>query len=69
LKIDCKVYSSPFDGCYKHYYLQYWPQGDVKENFDQHLFLFHAHYYFEKLLELVKIAKANLFTPIAKIYP
>jgi hypothetical protein len=48
-------------------YLQYWFQGDVKENFDQHLFLFKTHYYFIKLLELVKTSKASLLLLVAKI--
>jgi hypothetical protein len=35
-------------------YLQYWLQGDVEDNFNQHLMLIKAHYCFEKLLEPVK---------------
>jgi len=48
-------------------YLHYWLQGDVEENFGQHLFLFKAHYYFEKILEFVKNFKANLLLHVAKI--
>ncbi len=49
------------------YYLQYWLQGDVKENFDQHLFLFKAHYYSEKLLESIKASEVSLLLHVVKI--
>ncbi len=48
-------------------YMQYWLQGDTKENFDQHLFLFKAHYYSEKFLEFIKTSEASLLLHVSKI--
>jgi len=48
-------------------YPQYWLQGDVENNFNQHLILIKAHYYFKKLLELVKTSKASSSLVISKI--
>ncbi len=49
-------------------YLQYWLQGDVKENFNQHLLLIKVHYCSRKLLEFVKFSKASLPFVAYKIY-
>ncbi len=66
--VDYKVFSIPFDECYGHCYLQYWFQGDAKENFNEHLLLIKVHYCSKKLLELVKTYKASLPFVANKIY-
>ncbi len=49
-------------------YLQYWFQGDAKENFNQYLLLIKVHYCCKKLLELVKTLKTGLPFVADKIY-
>jgi hypothetical protein len=50
-------------------YPQYWFQGDIEENFNQHLLLIKAHYCFEKLWEPIKTSKASLPLVVPKICP
>jgi hypothetical protein len=49
-------------------YLQYWFQGDAKENFNQYLLLIKVHYCSKKLLELVKTSKTGSPFVVDKIY-
>jgi hypothetical protein len=51
------------------FYSQYWFQGDIEENFNQHLLLIKAHYFFEKLLEPIKTSKANFPLVVPNICP
>ncbi len=50
-------------------YPQYRFQGDIEENFNQHLLLIKTHYFFEKLLEPIKTSKANFPLVVPKICP
>jgi len=51
------------------YYLEYWLQVDVEENFNHHLMLIKSHYYYELHLELVKSSKANIPLEATRICP
>jgi hypothetical protein len=51
------------------YYLEYWLQVDVEENFNHHLMLTKSHYYYELHLELVKSSKANIPLKATRICP
>jgi len=50
-------------------YPQYWFQGDIAKNFNQHLLLIKTHYCFQKLLEPIKTSKASLPLTVPKIFP